>query len=95
MVYNIPVNPINIMKEKVKKFVDIYINANYPGAVQKNREGLYKLVDDARKFVHFQRNENHHGDDALMEKLETYVQRLDISDIERDVVFDCALNLNA
>ena len=83
------------MKEKVKKYVDTYINANYPGAVQKNRDELYKLVDEARKFVQFERNANQRGDDALMGKLETYVQRLDITEIERDVVFDCALNLNA
>lgn len=82
------------MKEKVKKYVDAYINANYPGAVQKNRDELYKLVDDARKFVQFERVANQRGDDDLMGKLETYVQRLDITEIERDVVFDCAFNLN-
>lgn len=82
------------MKEIVKKYVDTYINANYPKAVQKNRDELYKLVDDARKFVQFERVANQRGDDDLMDKLETYVQRLDITEIERDVVFDCAFNLN-
>lgn len=82
------------MKEIVKKYVDTYINANYPEAVQKNRDELYKLVDDARKFVQFERVANQRGDDDLMDKLETYVQRLDITEIERDVVFDCAFNLN-